>query len=153
MRGAPPVRMDCGRDARWCWFHHVLFAVAAATASGWLAAHLEMPGAMLGLGLAAGVVLGGLWSVRSRASQGLSCLVWDGRSWCLDGQTGVVDVMIDLGSWMLLRFVGGAPGPARWLPLTLAQAGAPAHRCRAALLDHAATTQAADAHPPVAPNG
>ena len=44
-------------------------------------------------------------------------LRWDGRLWHLDAAPGALHVSIDLGPWMLLRFVPDGGGHARWLPV------------------------------------
>ena len=101
----------------------------------------------------AGAVLAAWLSARFDATHVASQLAWDGRAWSLDGRAGSVDVMLDLGPWMLLRFDAGRGATSRWLPLPLAKAGAAAHRCRAALHDPVAAALNPDAHPQVAPNG
>ena len=43
MRGAPPVRMACGGDARWRLITRGLYTLAAATTCAWLVAHAGQP--------------------------------------------------------------------------------------------------------------
>jgi hypothetical protein len=141
MRAAPPVQMACGRGGRWRHAVGVLAATAALGlgfwAIGWLGRSPEALQVVLLLAVVSGVAV--TWQLGSLADPGL--LVWDGRSWSLQGQPGQVAVMIDLGTWLLLRFQGqGEPG-SRWLPLDVRDCGAPAHLCRAALHAHAAHRQ------------
>ncbi len=63
-----------------------------------------------------------LWSKQSSASE--RTLRWDGQDWVLAGagaidQRGAAALMLDLGPWMLVRFLPYAGmGSATWLPLT-----------------------------------
>jgi hypothetical protein len=135
MRGAPPVQMACGRDARAAAAVGLLSATAAATIVGWSGWQL---GGSLAFVLATVVVaalLGGLAGGWRAGRVGERRLVWDGRSWTLDGIPGGVAVMIDTGDWMLLRF--RAARTNNWLSLGLRTCGAPAHLARAALHAHA----------------
>ena len=137
MRAAPPVQMACGRDGRWRYAVGVLVAATAVGlghwASGWLGRSPEVLVVATLLAAMAGV--GVAWGLGGMADPGW--LVWDGRAWALQGQPGQVAVMIDLGSWMLLRFRTQGSTGWRWLPLSVRTCGAPAHLCRAALLAHA----------------
>jgi hypothetical protein len=62
-------------------------------------------------------------------------LTWDGRQWALQGQPGSVSVMLDFGSWVLLRF--RSKEQTQWLATDLRHCGTPPGLCRAALLAHA----------------
>lgn len=134
MRGAPPVQMAVGRDARWGAFCLVLSALAGATAAVWAVMALHMPGpaavpaALFGI-CSAGVLMR---PVILTGPSGL--LAWDGQRWALRGRPGEVDVMLDLGGWMLLR-VHCADG-GTWVPLALPRDGRSA-LFRAALHAHA----------------
>jgi hypothetical protein len=80
-----------------------------------------------GLGLAA-AVLSRRWLAHEPRR-----LVWDGQVWAVQGadntlQRGRATLMLDLGRWMLVRFVPGAtprvwPAAAVWLPLREREVG------------------------------
>jgi hypothetical protein len=135
MRGAPPVHLACGRDTPWRLWVRGLSAVTATTLAVWLGGALELPGAVTAM--LAGGAGGSAWLVASPWAGPLSVrqLAWDGQRWTLQGLPGDVDVMFDLGAWVLLRF--RASGTTRWLAVTLGRCGAPTTLCRAALMAHA----------------
>ena len=115
MRGAPPVQMACGRDARW---HAAECGVAALAA------------ACLGYGLSRQLNL------------------------TLDGKPGDVELMADLGRWMLLRFSDHEGTRPWWLPMDLRRFGAAAHLCRAVIHAHAgALSPSHDGEMPRSPHG
>jgi hypothetical protein len=138
MRTAPPVHMACGRDARWASVVTVLAATAAATSAWWLVRRMGIPTAAGAAAAAAGLAVALFVADRFRRGTQRR-LQWDGRTWLLDGVPGQVEVMIDLGGWMLVRFVtpSQAPGPwagrLQWLPINLGLGGSAPHLCRAAL--------------------
>lgn len=135
MRGAPPVQMACGRDARVPAVVGLLAATAAACLSGWLAWHAAWPTPFLVLGIVAAGLSGAAAGWRLAAAERERRLVWDGRAWALDGRPGEVAVMVDIGDWMLLRVESATM--KCWLPLSTRRCGAPAHLARAALHAHA----------------
>jgi len=73
-----------------------------------------------------------VWLTRKSGVTSERTLRWDGQDWvladrsgCLPDQRGDVALMLDLGPWMLVRFMpDGARGlglrAGTWLPLTLA---------------------------------
>jgi hypothetical protein len=118
MRLAPPVAVDCDGGGAWRWIQALLSAFASAHLAAWGAARAEWPlewqVAVAGLAaIAAGaLVLRALPRAPVR-------LAWDGESWTLGAHDnrGEIEVMIDLGPWLLLRFrseVAVAASP-RWL--------------------------------------
>ena len=153
MRTAPPVQMACGRDPRWSAGVAALTALSSATGLAWALWQSAAPPALRWtLAPAAAVLLGGLaW--RRLQQQPERRLIWNGSAWTLDEAAADVELMIDLGNWLLLRVTTTADGRAHahWLPLSLGPslgpslgrggAAAPAssarHLCRAALLAHA----------------
>ena len=74
------------------------------------------------------MVVAAFWLSSKRRSASERTLRWDGQDWVLAGdasgrpdQRGDAALMLDLGPWMLVRFLPTAgPGTAAWLPLTLA---------------------------------
>lgn len=110
----------------------LLFAASAAVAAYWAGAHLALAGlgllsGSLALACAVAAIAGRLLAEPS------ALLTWDGAAWSLRGADGEArpgrpESMLDLGHWMLVRFVfprdGGARWrPARWLPLSRRDAG------------------------------
>ena len=144
MRGAPPVQMACGRDARWAAAVALLLATSSATLVGWLAWHAAPADRLLPL-LAAAATFGvaALTAWGRVARQALRPLAWDGRTWMLSGAPCGVEVMIDLGGWMLLRVTYPAAGRVHWLPLGLRSDDAQTHLRRAALHAHGGPPPAA----------
>jgi hypothetical protein len=137
MRGAPPVQMACGRDARWHGAECALAALAAGSAVFWLLLYQGLPPHLV-LPVVAGVALGAAaswWRWVDRQSR--QFLAWDGVGWALDGTAGDVALMIDLGPWMVLCFRPHESSPRRWLAVDLRRCGAPIHLCRAAVHAHA----------------
>lgn len=135
MRGAPPVQMACGRDARAAGGAAALSATAAASLAGWLAWHGTWPVPLAAFVVIVCGLLAAVVGWRRVMAEGERRLAWDGRAWALDGMPGEVAVMIDTGGWLLLRFQSAAA--CRWLSLRPARCGAPAHLARAALQAHA----------------
>ena len=154
MRGAPPVQMACGRDARWHAAECGVAALAAACLGYGLSRQLNLtPGlplpAAAALALAAPVAW---WRWVDRRPR--SMLVWDGTAWSLDGKPGDVELMADLGRWMLLRFSDHEGARPWWLPMDLRRFGAAAHLCRAVIHAHAGALSPAHAgEMPRSPHG
>ncbi len=73
----------------------------------------------------AAMVVAAFWLARRRSAAGERTLRWDGQDWVLAGdadsrpdQRGDAALMLDLGPWMLVRFLPQAGiGSATWLPL------------------------------------
>ena len=110
--------------------------VAAETGSrqsealfAWLADPAIPPVLALGVG---GLVIAAVWLACKSAVTGERTLRWDGQDWVLVGAAdgrpdlrGQASLMLDLGPWMLVRFLPHPADAARfgagtWLPLTLA---------------------------------
>lgn len=142
MRLAPPVRVRCAGGRAWRALQCGLPALALAATATWVLALREQP---LWPALVAGLLCGAL---RWRQLQPRVCMLeWDGTRWSVDGQPGIVEVMMDLGSWLLLRqraqvarSASEATAPravevprVRWLAVTASEAGPAMHGLRAAL--------------------
>ena len=110
----------------------LIFAATAGVAAYWTGAHLALGGPGLLSGSLVLACVAALMAVRLLAEPPV-LLAWDGTAWSLRGADGEAcqgrpEPMLDLGHWMLVRFVfprdGGALGrPARWLPLSRRDAG------------------------------
>jgi len=134
VRQAPPVSLRCDGSAAWRMLHALLAAAAAASLVAWGLLHGGAQEASAGAASAVAALLAaaaGWFAARPESAE----LRWDGQAWWLDGAAGRVDVMMDLGPWMLLRFRPAA-GVSRWLPVP--GAGPTRHGLRAALYSRAA---------------
>jgi hypothetical protein len=121
MRAAPAVAVRCSGGPFWCASHIGLPALAAASVAGWatLLASGNAAGALISSLLAAtvaGCLALRLW--RPQAAQ----LQWDGQRWAADGAPGRLQLMMDLGSLLVLRLHLDAAGE-RWLAVSAAEAG------------------------------
>jgi hypothetical protein len=127
MRAAPPVQALSCSAGRWQSVQQVLYASTAAVSSYWAGSHLVGGGPWLALASLALGLGGAAAAVRGTALPPRQ-LAWDGAVWALhssqDGwRPGQVMLMLDLGTWMLLRFMPTPPHGARraaaqWLPLS-----------------------------------
>jgi hypothetical protein len=124
MRVAPPVQAVSCSAGPWHAVQIALYAMSAAVAVGWAAAMLWEPGAAP---LAAGLLAGPVAAVIARFTLPPHAmqLAWDGSAWQLrrperEARAGRVPLMLDLGSWMLVRFspMGVRRRGTVWLPLS-----------------------------------
>ena len=139
MRAAPPVQALSCSAGPWRWIQVTLYASSAAVAAGWSAARLWQPGAgSLGVGKAFGLgaAIAAWLGLAPRRAQ----LVWDGNAWKMRREraaacAGQPRLMLDLGSWMLVRFdpEGVPASSAVWLPLSRSDAVASWPALRVAL--------------------
>jgi hypothetical protein len=140
MRAPPPVEYPSSFGPAWRGATALLVGAAAGVTCAWalprvfaertglesvaLVASPAFQAALASLvGLVAAAAFGCL---RRTTSFSERLLRWDGQEWWLPGAGGAPDVpgdvalMLDLGPWMLARFVPHAPaGRAVWLPLTI----------------------------------
>ena len=144
MRAPPPVEFTSALGRAWRAALSLLVGASVAVPLAWglpyLAAHwggsrpdpliaaLGDPfvQAAIAIWLAA-MVVAAFWLARRRSAAGERTLRWDGLDWVLAGdaggrpdQRGDAALMLDLGPWMLVRFLPHAGlGSATWLPLTV----------------------------------
>ena len=125
MRASPPIEVVLNRFG---WWRGAVIGLALATGAvlaTWIVSSRDLqPIAVILAAAVAGFALaaGGLSVARMRSTR----LRWDGRFWQVSGADGVreplvgnLQVAVDLGAWMLLRFVAEAPREGRrvvWLP-------------------------------------
>ena len=149
MRTPPPVEYTSALGRAWRAALSLLVGAAVAVPIAWALpciaadAGSRQPDALLG-GLAnpaiqaviaswaGAVAFAAFWLSRKNAAASERTLRWDGQDWVLagaaladPGQRGDAALMLDLGPWMLVRFVPyaaatGGFGSGTWLPLTLA---------------------------------
>ncbi|MDO9091956.1 MAG: hypothetical protein Q7U99_04825 [Rubrivivax sp.] len=133
MSAAPAVSVQGSGGNAWRLLQSGLPAVSAAALVAWGLGHWQLPlwPAWTTLPVMAFVAWRGL---RPRAIH----LSWDGQIWQADGQPGPVEVMVDLGPWLLLRLKPVAPASGKtsasvWIPLAASEAGPALHALRAAV--------------------
>ena len=136
----------CSRGGAWRWVVTLLPAMATAALLTWGAAHLQLPSASTWPAVALMMSLVALVAWRQARPHAL-LLAWDGQRWTADGCAGDVDLMMDLGPWMLLRLrPEDTARRAIWIPVSATDAGSARHALRAALYSRAAKP-ASDALP------
>ena len=139
MRGAPPVEIRVRRQGSWRAFVVALVILTAVSIGLWVAS-AEIGTAVKGV-LAAATLAAGAAALSTTAPFDLS-LRWTGSSWALspggapasEPVAGVMTVAIDLGSWMLLRFVDESPRTrTTWIPIQRAGIEGDWHALRCAV--------------------
>jgi len=144
MRSAPPLTISVTRFGVWRAIVVLLAGSACASMFFWWQAQPVPTPALVDAAAAFGSLAAAaigltLWRMLPQT------LRWDRQRWWLAcgeaaEQAGELAVVIDLGGWMLLRFVADAePGPAwrrrlpTWIALQRRGLGAPWHAIRCAL--------------------
>ncbi|HYN58913.1 MAG TPA: hypothetical protein VET87_05075 [Rubrivivax sp.] len=158
MRVAPPVQaLSCGAGP-WRFAQLLLYALAAFVFVYWGGARLLDGGLAVWLGSLASALAAAACAARGLLRPA-RLLIWDAAAWSVaapggSAQTGRVTLMLDFGSWMLVRFCPAAPSGGRWppwpqwLPLSSRDAGGSWPALRVAL--HSLPSWAAE---PAAPGG
>jgi hypothetical protein len=144
MRAPPPVEFTSALGRAWRAALSLLVGASVAVPLAWglpyVAAHwggsrpdpltatLGHPSVQAAIATwLAAMVVAAFWLARRRSAAGERTLRWDGQDWVLAGdaggrpdQRGDAALMLDLGPWMLVRFLPHAGlGSATWLPLTV----------------------------------
>jgi hypothetical protein len=144
MRAPPPVEFTSALGRAWRAALSLLVGASVAVPLAWglpyVAAHwggsrpdpltaaLGHPSVQAAIATwLAAMVVAAFWLARHRSAAGERTLRWDGQDWVLAGdadgrpdQRGDAALMLDLGPWMLVRFLPHAGlGSATWLPLTV----------------------------------
>jgi hypothetical protein len=140
MRAAPAFQISLNRFGIWRAGILGLSVLGIAVLALWLAGRERVPwvDALTGLSILPLVVL-----ARSLARVPPVDLSWDGRAWSLrpegqpidSAQVGDLQVVVDLGPWMLLRFRAEGAGSTRpiWLPVQVLGIAAQWHALRCAV--------------------
>jgi hypothetical protein len=147
MRAPPPVVIDLSGSRLERALHVLLPALAGGALAAWAVAWLHdarcglAHAVVAALAAVAGGALGA-WlhaPVRGR-------LAWDGRAWSLAGQAGRLQLLIDAGPWLALRFrpLGAPRHAAYWFIASRHDAGAAWHALRAAVYCPVIDTPTAD---------
>jgi hypothetical protein len=146
MRAPPPVEYTSALGRAWRTALSLLLGVAVAVPLAWGLPYLASHGGSrqldpflaplanpMGQGVVAVCVgllaVAAFWLSRKAATASERTLRWDGQDWVLPGgasgrpdQRGDAALMLDLGPWMLVRFLpcAGGFGGGTWLAFTLA---------------------------------
>ncbi len=136
MRAPPAVAVRCTGGWPWRGLNLLLPTLAAAVAAVWVLQQLELS-VVPAVGVGA-VALALAWRL-SRPVERL--LQWDGQRWTADGVPGRLQLMFDLGPFLLLR-LHPEQGRGPWVPVTAAEAGAAWHALRAAVYSRPPETPA-----------
>jgi hypothetical protein len=129
VHAAPPVRVSLGRIAGWIVFVCLCTGFAAANLAAWVLLRNEAP---VAIAIVLGLVAAALAAWRMQRSPTPADLNWNGSQWHWQGLAGDVQVALDLGAWMLLRFEP-LVGRRRWIAASRASAVGPWAALRAAL--------------------
>jgi hypothetical protein len=124
----------------------LLCALAAGALAAWLGRLMPLPVHAAWLAAAVAAALGAGFGWRRTRCQPRA-LQWDTRQWWLrdavdaSARSGSLQVMIDLGGWMLLRFEAEHGAPRwQWLAVSHHQHGPAWHALRTAVHARAAGT-------------
>jgi len=123
MHAAPAVGVRCAGGAAWRLFQAAMPGLAAAVAAGWAVLTLDAHAAAIAAVVAAAAGTLTVTLAWWRRAPVVVQLRWDGACWTVDDTVGALDVMIDLGAWMLLRLRPAGPGRPRWVAVAAAEAG------------------------------
>jgi hypothetical protein len=127
MRVAPPVQArSCGAGP-WQWIQQLLYALSCTVLAFWAGSRLVDGTVWLWLGsLALGVAVA--WLAGMALGKERQVLRWDGATWAVEDDShghwpGELAVMLDFGSWLLVRLtpcgLGASFGSAAlWLPFS-----------------------------------
>lgn len=141
MHAPPPVRMVLVPSDAWHGFISLCTGIAAGNLVAWVAQWVQIAPLRLAAASLVAVLVTMLLSlaVLRRHDRGTGELLWDGAGWLwttvnAPAVSGDAQVMVDLGAWVLLRWVPvESPGHAVWLVASRRSAGAIWPAARAAL--------------------
>ena len=140
MRAAPACQVSLRRFGVWRGAVLLVAGAGIAVIAAWLLTRESVPTAWILIPSAIGAAIllaNGLALAKMPAAN----LRWDGRAWHLgapagDPVTGDLDVAIDLGPWMLLRFSPTTPAHRSrvvWLPVQRSALASQWHALRCAV--------------------
>lgn len=143
-RQSPPVQVQGDGGLGWRMLSIGLPTLAVGSLGAWGLQWAELGGVwvLVGASKLMALTAAGL-SLRPARMQRLA---WDGQHWRVDGHHTRVQLMLDLGPWMLLRLRPEASSGSRWLPLAASEAGTAWGALRAALYVRSPGDQAAAGH-------
>lgn len=135
MRTAPAAKVFTRSGRRWLMSFRAVAGVVVLTTAVWAIERGDSLAILVAVGV--GAYVGGiLWAWRHPSAWQLA---WDGEHWHLQSegavapQRGEIEIMLDLGEALLLRFqASGRPGRT-WLPLQRGDSVTDWHALRCAL--------------------
>ena len=140
MRASPPIEVRLHHDAQWRGFVLAVVLSSCAVVATWVLTAEADLALKASVGVAALIASVAAFPLALRSDRTLH---WTGQRWQLTdagrdrgrAQDGEVDVALDLGSWMLLRFIASGIGPSVviWLPVPRRGLEAGWHGLRCAL--------------------
>ena len=98
MRAAPAVSVLCSGGIAWRLFQAAVPALAASALLAWGLGLAQLPVAPAML---AAPLVGAIAWVLARPMPRV--LSWSGQCWSMDRLQGKIELLIDLGGWLLLR--------------------------------------------------
>ena len=115
MRASPACQVVLKRFGAWRGAVSALTAVSILCVIGWLASR-DQPASVIIIVLALSTCLAIIVLLVSLLRMPRRLLRWDGQLWHLAESPGELAVVVDLGPWMLLRFVANNSKRVVWLP-------------------------------------
>ena len=139
MRAAPAVAVRAAGGRAWRAVQALAPALAAGACTAWTLQYLQadLPTALGGATALAVAVALIAWT---RSVPRAVHLAWDGQCWTADGSVGSLQLMIDLGPWILMRLRPDGGGALTWVACTQAEAGTAWHLLRAAVYSRPSQT-------------
>lgn len=123
------MRVSLGRSAGWIACVALCAGVAATNLAAWLLLHND---ATLSAAVVLGSLVAALTAWRLHRAQTTADLNWNGAEWQWQALVGDAHVVLDLDSWMLLRF-DPVQGRRCWIAASRHSAVGPWPALRAAL--------------------
>ncbi|HWI10361.1 MAG TPA: hypothetical protein VNU48_03440 [Burkholderiaceae bacterium] len=122
MRAAPAFQVSLRRFGVWRGAVLTVAILAMTTMAAWLSTQERPIGIVAWLATGSSIAVAAALAARAARVPPVD-LGWDGQTWSVrrndEPAPGELHVAIDLGRWMLLRFIPAAPAgaPAIWLPV------------------------------------
>jgi hypothetical protein len=144
MRAAPAFELDVAPGRRERAALATIGGACAAALAAWIWSHVDAAagpagrGAMAWLAVGVGATMLGGWAGWRLAPRDPHTLAWRQGQWTLRQHSaapceGTLQIKLDLGGWLLLRFRSAAGGAASWLAVSDSDAGPAWHPLRATL--------------------
>ena len=144
MRAAPAFELDVRPGLPVRAVLAMIGGACAAAVGAWTWSHIDAAagpagrGAVGWLAVSLGAAMLGGWLGWRLAPRTPHTIAWHQGQWTLcqcaaAPRAGTVQVKLDVGSWMLLRFRPAGAGPTTWLAVSNSDAGPAWHALRATL--------------------
>jgi hypothetical protein len=133
MRPAPPLVVDGEPSRLWRLGCALVTAAAGAAIAAWVSAHAEARPPWPAVAALLAAMAGAALARRIAGSAQRLHIGWDGAAWQVGGIVGEMQLMLDLGSPLLLLRHKPTRGRARWIALSAAHGTGDLHALRIAL--------------------